>query len=120
MIYTSYFAKLTKLPAGLVPISICGKAPAWYTGLLYRKLAPKYSFFSVWKQTHDNAYYTEHFEAEVLAQLNVSTVFAELSALAGGKTFALICYERPEAFCHRHLVSDWFCRNGYRCEEIPL
>lgn len=30
MIYTSYFAKLNKLPKNITPISICGKAPSWY------------------------------------------------------------------------------------------
>ena len=44
-VYTSYFAKLKKLPDTIVPISICGKAPDWYTGLQYKKLAPKYGFF---------------------------------------------------------------------------
>ena len=73
-----------------------------------------------WKRTHDNAYYIEHFEREVLDDLNADTVFAELSALSGGQAFALICYERPGDFCHRHLVAEWFCKNGYRCEEIDI
>lgn len=108
------------MPSNVVPISICGKAPDWYTGLQYKKLAPKYQFFMEWKRTHDNAYYIEHFEQEVLAQLDTDTVFEELSALSGGQTFALICYERPSDFCHRHLVEEWFCKNGYRCEEIDI
>lgn len=41
MFYTSYFANLKKLPDNVVPISICGKAPDWYSGLQYKKLAPK-------------------------------------------------------------------------------
>ena len=48
MIYTSYFAKLNKLPNNIIPISICGKAPDWYKGLQYKKLAPKYDFFIKW------------------------------------------------------------------------
>ena len=51
MIYTSYFAKLKSLPDNIVPISICGKAPDWYEGLQYKKLAPKYDFFMKWKKT---------------------------------------------------------------------
>lgn len=51
MIFTSYFAKLSKLPSDVVLISICGKAPDWYTGLQYKKLAPKYQFFMEWKRT---------------------------------------------------------------------
>ena len=50
MIYTSYFAKLDSLPNNIVPISICGKAPDWYKGLQYKKLAPKWNFFKIWKE----------------------------------------------------------------------
>ena len=39
-IYTSYFANLKNLPDNVCPISICGKAPDWYKGLQYKKLAP--------------------------------------------------------------------------------
>ena len=30
---------------------------------------------------------------------------------------ALICYEKSEDFCHRHLVAYWLKCNGYECEE---
>ena len=50
MIYTTYFAKLKSLPKDIIPISICGKAPAGYKGLEYKKLAPKYDFFKKWKK----------------------------------------------------------------------
>lgn len=30
---------------------------------------------------------------------------------------ALICYEKPSDFCHRHLVADWLNKNGIPCEE---
>ena len=41
-IYTSYFAKLKSLPEGIIPISICGKAPSWYKGAQFKILALKY------------------------------------------------------------------------------
>ena len=81
-IYTSYFAKLRSLPENIVPISICGKAPDWYAGLQYKKLAPKYGFFIEWKKTHDNDYYIEHFNSEVLDQLNAKTILEELSKIS--------------------------------------
>lgn len=40
MIYTTYFAKLKSLPKDIVPISICGKAPIWYSGIQYKKTCP--------------------------------------------------------------------------------
>ena len=116
-IYTSYFAKLRSLPENIVPISICGKAPDWYAGLQYKKLAPKYGFFIEWKKTHDNDYYIEHFNSEVLDQLNAKTIYEELSKMSGGKDIALICYEKPSDFCHRHLIAKWFTNHGIPCEE---
>lgn len=120
MIYTSYFAKLKKLPPNVVPISICGKAPDWYDRLQYKKLAPKYSFFSEWKKNGDNNYYIEHFNDEVLSTLSPQTVYNELMKLSGGKDIALICYEKPTDFCHRHLVAEWLTTNGIKCDEIAL
>jgi uncharacterized protein (DUF488 family) len=125
MIYTSYFAKLRKLPPDIIPISICGKAPEWYKGLQYKKLAPKYGFFMEWKKNHDNNYYIEHFQKEVLDTLDANKVVDELDSLIiknkidrEGKDIALICYEKPSDFCHRHLVANWLKKNGYCCEEF--
>lgn len=123
MIYTSYFAKLKFLPNNIIPISICGKAPDWYKGLQYKKLAPKYDFFIEWKKTHDNDYYIKCFNEQVLDKLNVLTVMRDLIDLVNstenhiGKEIALICYEKPSDFCHRHLVADWLRKNGLQCEE---
>ena len=115
MIYTSYFAQLRNMPENVIPISICGKAPDWYDGLQYKKLAPKYGFFTEWKKTHDNNFYIEHFNDEVLKMLSVPKVLADLQMLIPDYIkskmdvpvwinkdwhIALICYERPTDFCH--------------------
>ena len=123
MIYTSYFAKVKSLPESIVPISICGKAPKGYNGLQYKKLAPKYDFFMKWKENHDNDYYIKCFNEQVLNNLNITEVLSDLSdmVLNLGKTdVCLICYEKPEDFCHRHLVADWFIKNGIKCEEYKF
>lgn len=127
MIYTSYFAKLNSLPDDIIPISICGKVPDWYVGLQYKKLAPKYDFFIKWKKDHDNEsyikYYIKCFNEQVLDKLNAAEVLLDLSSimLDLGKTdVCLVCYERPEDFCHRHLVADWLNKNGIQCEEYKF
>ena len=123
MIYTSYFAKLKSLPENIIPISICGKAPDWYKGLQYKKLAPKYGFFMEWKKNHDNDYYIKCFSEQVLDKLNILTVMRDLIDLVNstedhiGKEIALICYEKPSDFCHRHLVAEWLNSNGIQCKE---
>lgn len=131
MIYTTYFAKLKSLPDNVIPISICAKAPSWYKGLEYKKLAPKYDFFMKWKENHDNDYYIKCFKEQVLDKLDQLEVIDELYALLPEKeqfllyitncppwsndniNIALVCYEKPSDFCHRQLVSDWL-------NEIPV
>lgn len=117
MIYTSYFARLKYLPDNVIPISICGKAPSWYKGLQYKKLAPKYDFFMKWKDNHDNKQYIESFNEQVLSRLDVREVIKELFDMANSKDICLICYEKPNDFCHRHLVSNWLNNNGVKCKE---
>lgn len=132
MVYTSYFDKLEDLPTNVIPVSICGAAPEWYKGAQYRKLAPRLAFFQEWKKNHDNDYYIEHFQSEVICKLSFSRVLADLqlkipyeirekmcSDVFNNKDvhIALICYEKPGEFCHRHLVADWFKEHGIECSE---
>ncbi len=123
MIYTSYFAKLKELENhNITPISICAKAPDWYKGLQYKQLAPKYGFFMEWKKNHDNNYYIEHFQSEVLDGMDAVEVVLNFSKMVHGfnvgeNDIALICYEKSSDFCHRHLVAEWLNQNGFKCEE---
>lgn len=122
MIYTSYFTQLKNLPSNIIPISICGKAPDWYKGLQYKKLAPKYDFFQEWKKNHDNDYYIKCYREQVLDKLTPVGVITDLSNMVysfniGETDIALICYEKPSDFCHRHLVADWLSENGFWTEE---
>lgn len=132
MLYTTYFANVKNLPDNVTAVAICGKSPDWWEGLEYKKLAPRWSFFSVWKETQDNDYYIKHFNEEVLNELNITKVTTDLQLLLPYEVrekmtdsvwndenfhLALVCYEKPEAFCHRHLVSDWLNQFGFRCVE---
>ena len=134
MIYTSYFAKIKDLPQHIIPISIAGRAPEWYEGPQYKKLAPKYEFFMKWKETGDNDYYIKCFNEQVLDKLNPEEVVKELDNILLNNTttidyngdliqvpkIALICYEKPLDFCHRHLVADWLNKSGFKCEEYKF
>lgn len=121
MIYTTYFAKLRRLPPNIIPISICGKAPDGYKGLQYKKLAPKYDFFVQYKEDGNKEHYVKCYAERVTGVLNAKEVVAELyeklSEEDKGKDIALVCYEKPDDFCHRHLVADWLNENGYECKE---
>lgn len=117
-IYTTYFDNVINLPSDIAPISIALKPPKEWNGLQYRKLAPKEEFFYKWRENRDNEYYIEHFNSEVLAILDANIVLEELQGLANGyDSIALVCYELPNEFCHRHLISQWLMLNGFEVEE---
>ena len=122
MIYTTYFTNLRNLPKHIVPISICGKPPNGWDGLQYKKLAPKYDFFMKWKKNHDNDYYIAQFNKKVLGHITPTEVVMELHHLCDKSIYsyvdiALVCYEKPGDFCHRHLVAEWLKNGGFNCEE---
>lgn len=132
MVYTSYFGKMRSFPPNVIPIAICGGIPDWYKGLWYKKLAPKWDFFKVWKQTHDNDYYIRNYNAIVLNNLDANKVAIDIqlmlpqevraaltSSIWMSKDYhiALLCYEKPGDFCHRALASAWLNEHGYKCEE---
>lgn len=118
---TSYYANLKNIK---YPISIAGKAPAFYKGPEYKKLAPKWFFFNEWKYGNhkgDNNYYIENFNHAVLNMLDFQEVLKDLQSFypeAPLSEITLICYEKPDAFCHRHLVADWLTKNGETTTEI--
>jgi uncharacterized protein YeaO (DUF488 family) len=116
MIYTSYFGKIKSLPKDATLVAICGRQPEWFNGYHYKKLAPKYDFFIEWKKNQDNDYYIKCFNEQVLSSLSPQEVINDLTKL-GNSDIILLCYEKSENFCHRHLVREWLNKNNIECEE---
>lgn len=131
MIYTTYFGKIRSLPENIIPVAICGKMPAGVEMLRYPKLAPKIGFFREWKENHDNAFYVRSYKEQVLASLTPEQVLTDLYELLDEQTknkmgadpwhsnthVALVCYEKPDSFCHRHIVARWLTKNGIPVRE---
>ena len=118
MIYTSYFAKLKSLPDNIVPISICGKAPDWYKGLQYKKLAPSFNLVYSYKSGEiTSEEYIPLYYKEVLNKYTVLEIQSDLNSLSEGKDVVLLCYETPKDFCHRQVVAEWFRQNGIDVTE---
>ena len=118
MIYTSYFANVRRLSPEIVPVSIALYSPGWFSGLRYRKLAPTDYILREWKSNPDVERYIRLYQSDVLARLSPYSVVCDLMVMSEGKDVALLCYEKPDTFCHRHLVADWLKRNGYKCAEL--
>lgn len=107
-IYTSYFAQFSTLTkAGIMPVSIALVSP-WFHGEKCTYLAPTRKILQFKEEPEK---YTDHFNRLVLAPLDFSEVIEDFKNLSHGKDIALLCYERPGVFCHRHLVANWL--NAY-------
>lgn len=115
MIFTSNFARYFDLKkAQIEPIGIARYAPRSKGPMQhYYALAPSAKTFLI----QDEKAYTIAF-CQQLAQLDAYAVLEDLHKLTGGATAALLCYERPGTFCHRHLVSQWILEStGVLIEE---
>ena len=108
MIYTGYFAQVTKYKGKL--ISIAGRTPDWFNGDKLICFMPKYWFFNQWKKgIIDNDVYTSLFKSEVLDKIqDKDQILQFLSQYKyKDKDVFLLCYEKPVKFCHRHIVGKW-------------
>ena len=100
MIYTSYFGNIKKL-SGIVPISIARITPKYLSMQSYLELAPTTPMLHM----PIDKYLVKY--NQILDKLDPLKVLNDLEELAGGKSFVMLCYEKPYEFCHRQLVSEW-------------
>lgn len=115
-IYTSYFAKVKEIEKrGIMPINIALYPPRFFFGKSIRYVAPSRSIL---KDTRSDEEYIRRYKAEILADLDVKRLVADLEALSGGKDVALLCYEKPGDLCHRHLLADYMNERGYDVKEL--
>ena len=130
-IYTTYFAKVKKLPENVIPISIAAKTPD-VKMKEYKKLAPPWYILKTYKDNGNEEEYVKEYNRVVLNNLNPKKVVEDLACIAQNKSVvigddvinipcdldvALVCYEKSGDFCHRHLVADWLNKNGFAVEE---
>ena len=117
MIYTSYFSsKKYNKDQG---ISIARYNKFWQ-GETYPDLFPGVTLLAWWKSLPEESQkckdyrqmYFEAYKQETLSKLDPCKVAADL------ENKVLLCYEKSEDFCHRHIVAAWLRHYGYNAEEL--
>ncbi|UVK37413.1 hypothetical protein LHFGNBLO_004449 [Mesorhizobium sp. AR10] len=101
-IVTSSF--FTRLPPQFARIGIARRAPkADYDLPAVRELSPGPWFRTATVDEYADLYVTQ------LAALDPRAIVRKIEDLAGGRTAALLCWERPRdgVFCHRGFVAWW-------------
>ncbi len=107
-IFTSYYANSTALrEAGIEMVSIALWPPRWFKGSRYSLVAPKAFML---KNHLSREEYIESYQKYVLDKLDAKEIIKNLELLTQGKDVALCCYEKPEDFCHRHLLAEWLTK----------
>ena len=105
-IYTSYFGKLNRLQeSNILPVSISIITPRWFGGRTYVELAPRRGMLGL-----SSDEYRKEF-SKILKMNSPMKVYKDLEIMVRNDrkvAIALLCYESPEKFCHRHLVAEWF------------
>ena len=117
MIYTSYFANVRHLPANIEPISIAARPPRGYSGKEYRQLAPPSDVLNKYMRDKNAEDYIREYRKRVLDFRDPDWTVRGLHKLTQKDNIALLCYEKPGSFCHRHLVADWLNEHGIECLE---
>ena len=118
-IYTSYFANGKKLhKEGIMLIGIALYPPKWFAGPSLKMMSPSYDILHNSKSQDD---YIRRFNDEILAHRDPKVFLSNIEKLSNGKDVALCCYEKPEDFCHRHLVAKWMnAKLGLQIEEFEV
>jgi len=96
MIYTSNFARVKRLPAGIEPVGIAIGPPWHYKGRSDLRLAPTREMLSVSQREYDRRFQI------ILENLDAGSIADSLR-----KDTALLCWESPNVKCHRRLVAEW-------------
>lgn len=116
MIYTGYFAKLQQYQsAGLTTCSIARITPNWYHGKKLEELAPDENLLWKYKNREiDEAGYKRIYlqQLEHVKWQKILKLFDELNG-----ELILLCYEKSDKFCHRHILSEYLRDNGIEIYE---
>lgn len=117
-LYTSYFGHMLSIRASVVCISIARSQPRGVSLLQLPELAPTYNMLMRYRTDGDWGAYKRDYAEHVLSRLKPEEVVQTIMKLSGGRSAALLCWERKGANCHRHLVADWLYKAGYHVKEL--
>lgn len=109
-IYTGYFAKTKEYEKlGLFPVSIALKTPAFFKNPNFGGCCgPTESILYEIKNGGSKERYIQRYKDEVLViWKNPQILIDRLCYVSEGKDVVLCCYEKPNDFCHRHLLAEF-------------
>ena len=105
-VYTSYFARAIKIIPNRRLLSVALSTPDYFEGAFARQFNPSpFLIHKIKNKEITPAEYEEAYRKEVLDNLDAKR---EYEGLAGK---VLCCWEKPDQFCHRHIIMAWLQEN---------
>jgi uncharacterized protein YeaO (DUF488 family) len=106
-IYTSNYARQRNNP---LAYAISVKAPDWYNGKTLPLLAPTWDLVMDIKHgVIDNTEYEKRY-LDLIDERNKNQEVSNLITSLPDQSF-LLCYEKPNDYCHRHTLAIWVVTN---------
>lgn len=81
-------------------VSISNGIPDFFRGPQYKKVAPRWDMLKMSREDYDREFDL------ILSGLDPQKVYRDL-LLMGGEDPILLCWERPNTWCHRRRVAEW-------------
>ena len=106
----------------LISISHDKGRSAGFSGKTMSQLAPNRQFWDVWRdnigkisEDENNRYYIEQYYKQILSKINIEEL------LKDEQNPILLCYEKGQEFCHRHIVAEYIeIKYGIKVRDIKI
>lgn len=93
-----------------------------FVGKAIPQLAPKREFWNIWHNNigkisdkANNTYYIQEYYKQVLSKVNIEEL------LEGEKDPILLCFEKDQQFCHRHVLAEYIeMKYGIKVRDIKI
>ena len=119
-IYTTNYTKASRLSnKHYLKVSISLFRPKEFHGMQINSFAPTKELLADYKNGLSEQEYETRYREQIDKLSDIYAFFKIMAKQAKGRDILLLCYEKKNAFCHRHILSDIiFERYGYRLLDL--
>ena len=119
-IYTTNYTKASRLSnKHYLKVSISLYRPKEFNGMQINSFAPTKELLEDYKNGLSEKEYEIRYREHINNLSDIYAFFKIMAKQAKGRDILLLCYEKKNAFCHRHILSDIiYERYGYRIQEL--
>ena len=119
-IYTTNYTKASRLSEKYyLKVSISLYRPRDFKGMQIQSFAPTKELLADYKNGLSAEQYEIRYREQINKLTDIYSFFQIMAKQAKGRNILLLCYEKKNAFCHRHILSDIiYERYGYRIKEL--